>query len=108
MMRGLLRAVVVVVALLAVHQSVRSGWPLRIHDVCGIPCYDYQNRSLSATAVGTTFSGLQLTVLGVATPAPVAASVLLPQQATPPLIRVFQLLNPPLRINQCQITNVVV
>jgi hypothetical protein len=108
MVKGLLRVVAVVVVMLAVHQSVRSGWPLRIHDVCGIPCYDYQNRELSPAAVGTTFSGLPLTAVGVATPTPPAGSTSETQQITPATIRVFQLQNPPLKINQCQITNVVV
>lgn len=82
----------------------------------GLPCYNYTPARLSAPVVATTFGPFPVRPVGVSsgvaaaavpplgtapTPAPVA-------EALPSSINVFQLAQPALQIDQCQISGVAI
>jgi hypothetical protein len=132
-LRRLLLATLVMALILAIHRSVVSAHRIRVHDVCGIPPWNYTPLHLTPVQVG--LAGPPPIVVSLpaptvpaipvpALPAP-ANSVLPPPANVPPLVpiptpstppatvacgpptRVFQLQND-LTYEQCSIRHVVV
>ena len=112
-LRRLLLAMIVVGLILAIHRSVVSAHRIKVHDVCGIPAWNYTPATLTPAQVGTAFPVIAASATtGAAGPAPAVpnppTTTNLPTVApTTPVMRSYQLQSD-LTFQQCAIRHVVV